>query len=45
MKLDIRRLLCFTDHREVEAGHRHDQPLRRVAAVAIVANPYAGRCV
>jgi hypothetical protein len=45
MKLDIRRLLCFTDHKEVEAGHRHDQPLRRVAAVAIVANPYAGRDV
>jgi hypothetical protein len=45
MKLDIRRLLCFTDHKEVEAGHRHDQPLRRVTAVAIVANPYAGRYV
>lgn len=45
MKLDIRRLLCFTDHKEVEAGHRHDQPLRRVAAVAIVANPYTGRYV
>ena len=45
MKLDIRRLLCFTDHKEVEAGHRHDQPLRRVAAVAVVANPYAGRYV
>jgi hypothetical protein len=45
MKLDIRRLLCFTDHKEVEAGHRHDQPLRRVAPLAIVANPYAGRYV
>jgi hypothetical protein len=45
MKLDIRRLLCFTDHREVEAGRRHEEPLRRVAAVAIVANPYAGRFV
>lgn len=45
MKLDIRRQLCFTDHKEVEAGCRHDQPLRRVAAVAIVANPYAGRYV
>lgn len=45
MKLDIRRLLCMTDHKEVEAGRRHDQPLRRVAAIAIVANPYAGRYV
>lgn len=45
MKLEIHRLLCFTDHKEVEAGHRHTLPLRRVAAVAIIANPYAGRYV
>ncbi len=45
MKLDIRRLLTFIDHKEVEAGHRHQVPLRRVAAVAIVDNPYAGRYV
>ena len=43
MKLDIRRLLSFCDHKEVEAGHRHTQPLRRVAAVAIIGNPYAGK--
>jgi hypothetical protein len=45
MKLDIRRLLCFTDHKEVESGRRHDRPLRRVATVAVVANPYSGRYV
>lgn len=45
MKLDIRRLLSFCDHREVEAGHRHALPLRRVASVAMVGNPYAGRYV
>jgi Amino acid synthesis len=45
MKLDIRRTLSFCDHKEVEAGRRHSEPLRRVAAVAIVANPYAGRWV
>ena len=45
MKLDIRRLLCTTDHKEVEAGRRHEQPLRRAVATAIVANPYAGRYV
>lgn len=45
MKLEIRRLLSFCDHKEVEAGHRHTVPLRKVAAVAIVANPYAGRYV
>jgi hypothetical protein len=42
MKLDIRRLLSFCDHREVEAGRRHALPLRRVASVAVVGNPYAG---
>ena len=45
MKLEIRRLLSFCDHKEVEAGRRHAVPLRKVAAVAIVANPYAGRYV
>ncbi len=45
MKLEIRRLLCLTDHKTVEAGRLHDRPLRRVAAIAIVANPYAGRYV
>ena len=43
MKLDIRRLLSFCDHKEVEAGHRHAVPLRRVAAIAVIGNPYAGR--
>jgi Amino acid synthesis len=42
MKLDIRRLLSFCDHKEVEAGSRHALPLRRVASVAVVGNPYAG---
>jgi hypothetical protein len=45
MILDVRRLLSFSDHKEVEAGHRHALPLRRVAAVALVANPFAGRYV
>lgn len=45
MKLEIRRLLSFCDHKYVEAGRSHSAPLRRVAAVAIVANPYTGRYV
>lgn len=45
MKLDIRRLLSFCDHREVEAGRRHALPLRRVASVAVLGNPYTGRYV
>jgi hypothetical protein len=43
MELQVRRLLSFCDHKHVEAGRRHDVPLRRVAACAVVANPYAGR--
>lgn len=45
MKLDVRRVLSFCDHREVEAGIRHAEPLRKVAAVAIITNPWAGRYV
>lgn len=45
MELQIRRLLLFCDHKHVEAGRRHEVPLRRVAVCAIVANPYAGRYV
>jgi Amino acid synthesis len=45
MRLEVRRLISFCDHKEVEAGKRHEHPLRRVAVVAIVANPYAGRYV
>jgi hypothetical protein len=45
MKFEIRRLLAFCDHKEVEAGRRHNEPLRKVASVAIIANPFAGRYV
>lgn len=45
MKLEIRRTLTMIDHKEIEAGQRHGTPLRRVAAVALVGNPCAGRYV
>lgn len=45
MQLDVRRILTFVDHKVFEAGQRHDEPLRRVAAIAIVGNPYANRYV
>lgn len=45
MQLDVRRILTLCDHKQVEAGHRHKEPLRRVAAIAVLANPYAGRYV
>ena len=39
----IKRLLTFIDEVRVEAGREVDPPLRKVAVVAIVANPFAGR--
>lgn len=45
MKLEVRRLLSFIDQKDFEAGKRHAEPLRRVAVVAVVANPYAGQYV
>lgn len=44
MRLTMRRWFTFVDHKETEAGRSDDgPPLRRVAAVAVVANPYAGQ--
>lgn len=45
MKLEIRRSIMVVDTRHVEAGLRHETPLRRIAAIAIVGNPYAGKYV
>ena len=35
----------MVEHRTVEAGRTSDTPLRKVAAVAVIENPYAGRYV
>src|SRR5260370_26834753 len=43
MKLGIPRLLSFCGQKEVGGAHPHAIPLRRVAAIAIIGNPYAGR--
>jgi len=45
MELTIRRYYTFIEHKPIEAGRPHGEPLRKVAAVAIVENPYAGRYV
>jgi hypothetical protein len=45
MKLKIRRSYTFVETRGVEAGREAEVPLRKVAAVAVVENPYAGRYV
>jgi hypothetical protein len=45
MKLDIRRTFTFVETRHVEAGRAAQTPLRKVAAVAVIGNPYSGRYV
>jgi hypothetical protein len=39
----IKRTLTFIDETAEEAGQRADPPLRKVAVVAILHNPFAGR--
>jgi hypothetical protein len=41
--MQIRKVLSFVDEARSEAGHPADPPLRKVAAVAVIKNPYAGR--
>ena len=43
MKLEIRRTYTFVENRMLEAGKAADPALRKVAAVLVVKNPYAGR--
>ena len=42
MKLSVKKWLGFVEHTEAPQG---EAPLRKVAIVAVVANPYAGRYV
>jgi hypothetical protein len=39
----IRRILTFMDEVRQEAGQMTEPPLRKVAAVAVIGNPFAGR--
>lgn len=45
MTADIRKIALFLDETHSEMGHRIDPPTRRAAAVAVIANPFAGRDV
>jgi hypothetical protein len=45
MKLRIRRSYTFKESRSIEAGKQASIPLRKVAAVLVIENPYAGRYV
>jgi hypothetical protein len=43
--MEIRKILSFVDEARGEAGRPADPPLRKVAVVAVIANPFAGRFV
>lgn len=45
MKLKIRRTFTIVEERRIEAGRAADVPLRKVAGVAVLENPYANRYV
>jgi hypothetical protein len=45
MKAKIRKLVTFVEETREEGGRAVEPPTRRAAAVAVVANPYAGRFV
>ena len=45
MKLKIRRSHTFVENHLSEAGKKANVPLRKVAAVLVLENPYAGRYV
>lgn len=43
MQLNVRRIQTVIDDQHEDAGQRGEQPLRKVAVVAVVQNPFAGR--
>jgi hypothetical protein len=43
--IKVRRTYAIAEERHEEAGRGAPRPLRRVAAIAVVENPYAGRYV
>lgn len=45
MNLNIRRSFVIVEHKREEAGRAPAPALRRVAAIAVVENPFAGRWV
>jgi hypothetical protein len=45
VQIRIRKFQTFVEHVVAEAGRNSDPPLRKVAAAAVIANPYAGHYV
>lgn len=40
--MELRKILTFVEEATSEAGQRADPPLRKVAVVAVLKNPFAG---
>jgi len=45
MPADIRKLIVTVDETRIELGRKVEPPTRRALAIAVIANPYAGRYV
>lgn len=45
MKADIRKIVVVVEETRTEMGRTVDPPTRRAAAIAVIANPFAGRYV
>ena len=43
--MEIRKIVITTEEVVADAGQRLARPVRRVAGIAVIANPYAGRAV
>ena len=43
--MEIRRIVTIEDQIQSHAGRPVEPPVRKVAALAVIANPYAGRHV
>ena len=43
MSADIRKLMVCVDETRIEMGRPVEPPVRRAVAIAVIANPYAGR--
>jgi hypothetical protein len=43
MSVTVRKTLVVVEETRLEAGRPGDRPLRKAAALAVIANPYAGR--
>jgi hypothetical protein len=45
VELRVRRIFSLVEERYIEAGRPADRPLRKIATVSVLENPYAGRYV